>query len=123
MSRKSGKTRLIEEAQTVDAVKFLCWLDSSGQCCCTAVHDRDYEAVGTPDLSAYSSKSGAFSLRYAHDSLRSNYVSKSAVVYEKELGVVSAWSDTLRVGNPTRSDCVAQYTRSPRKSKRRRESW
>ena len=27
----------------------------------------------------------------------------------KELGVVSAWGDTLRVGNPTRSDLVAQY--------------
>ena len=109
MSRKSGERKFIEEAQPVDIVEFLCRLDYSGQRRRTAVQSRDCEAIGTQDLSACSSKSGACSLRYAHDSLRSNCVSKLAVAYEKELGVVSAWSDTLRVGNPTRSDLVAQY--------------
>lgn len=36
-------------------------------------------------------------------------MSKLAVVYEKELGVTSDWSDTLRIGNPVRSDTVSQY--------------
>ena len=99
----------MKEAQPVDVVEFSCWLDSSGQRRRTAVHGRDCEAVGTPDLSACSSEHGACSLRYPHDSLRCNYVSKLAVVFEKELGVNSAWSDTLRVGNPVHSDLVAQY--------------
>ena len=29
--------------------------------------------------------------------------------YERNLGITSAWNDTLRVGNPVRSDLVAQY--------------
>ena len=71
------------------------------------MHNRDCEAVGAPDLSACASKHAACSLRYAHDSLRPNDVSKFAVVFET-LGVISAWSDTLRVGNPVRSDLAAQ---------------
>lgn len=48
-------------------------------------------------------------MRCAHNSVRSNYVSKLSVVFKKELRVVSAGSDTLGVGNATCSDRVAQY--------------
>ena len=54
-------------------------------------------------------KPGECNLRYAHDSLRSNHVSKLGIVFEKELGVVDSWSSTLRIGNPVRSDLVTQY--------------
>ena len=29
--------------------------------------------------------------------------------YVRDLGITSAWNDTLRVGNPVRSDLVVQY--------------
>ena len=55
---------------------------------------------------------------FAHESLRTNYVSKLAAAYERDLGVAPAWCDQLRVGNPVRSDLVTQYmafTRSEQK--------
>ena len=73
------------------------------------VHARHYSAVGAKDLTACSTKPGECDLRYAHDSLRSNDVSKLGMVFEKELGVVDSWSSTLRIGNPVRSDLVIQY--------------
>ena len=51
----------------------------------------------------------AYDRRYAYDSLRTNYVSKLSMFYERDLGITSAWNDTLRVGNPVRSDPVVQY--------------
>ena len=73
------------------------------------VHGRHCSAVGTKDLTACSTEPGECNLRYAHDSLRSNHVSKLGMVFEKELGVVDSWSSTLRIGNPVRSDLVTQY--------------
>ena len=72
------------------------------------VHAHHCSAVGTKDLTACSTKSGKYNLRYAHDSLRSNHVSKLGMVFEKGLGVVNSWSSTLRIGNPVRSDLVTQ---------------
>lgn len=99
----------IENTQPKDVVEFLCWLDSCGSRRRTVVHARHCAAVGTKDLNACSTEAGVCNLRYAFDSLRSNHVSKLAMVFEKELGVMSAWSSTLRIGNPVRSDLVAQY--------------
>ena len=46
---------------------------------------------------------------YAHDSLRTNYVSKLAMAYERDLGVTHELNGTLRTGKPSRSDLVTQY--------------
>ena len=45
----------------------------------------------------------------AHDSLRINYVSKLAVVYEKDLGMTTVWNEVSRTGNPFKSDLVTKY--------------
>ena len=95
--------------QPNDEVTFLCWLDSCSEKRRTAVHARDCEAVGTSELSNYSTADKGFTLRYVHDSLRTNYVPKLAMVYEQDLGVTHDWNSTLRTGNPVRSDLVTQY--------------
>ena len=97
-------------AQPNDVVTFLCWLDSCSEKRRTAVHARDCEAVGTSELSNCSTTEEGCTLRYAHDSLRTNYVSKLAMAYERDLGVTHDWSSALRTGNPVRSDLVTQYT-------------
>ena len=99
----------IERAQPKDVVEFLCWLDSSGTRRRTVVHARTCEAIGTKDLASCSTAEGECNLRYAVDLLRTNHVSKLSMVFEKELGVVIPWSSTLRIGNPVRSELVAQY--------------
>ena len=96
-------------AQPNDVVTFLCWLDSCSEKRRTAVHARDCEAVGTSDLSNCSTTDKGLTLRYAHDSLRTNYISKLAMAYERDLGVTHDWNSTLRTGNPVRSDLVTQY--------------
>ena len=90
-------------------VEYACWLDSCGKRRRTIVHARDCAAVGTSDLSGCSTKRGECGKRYAHDSLRSNHMSKLGMVFEKELGVTTDWSNALRTGNPVRSDPVTQY--------------
>ena len=37
--------------------------------------------------------------------------------YERVLGITPAWNDTLRVGNPVRSDLVVQYMTFTREQK------
>ena len=96
-------------AQPNDAVFFLCWLDSCSERRRTAVHARDCEAVGTSELSNCSTTEEGCTLRYAHDSLSTNYLSKLAMAYERDLGVTHDWNGTLRSGNPIRSDLVTQY--------------
>ena len=96
-------------AQPNDVVAFLCWLDSCSERRRTAVHARDCEAVGTSELSNCSTTEEGCTLRYAHDSLRTNYVSKLAMAYERDLGVTHDWNRTLRNGNPVRSDLATQY--------------
>ena len=46
---------------------------------------------------------------YAHDSLRTNCVSKLAMAYERYLGLTHDLNGTLRTGKPFRSDLVTQY--------------
>ena len=108
-SRSNPGATCIETTQPKDVVEYLCWLDSCGTRRRTVVHARHCSAVGTKDLTACSTKPGECNLRYAHDSLRLNHVSKLGMVFEKELGVVDSWSSTLRIGNPVRSDLVTQY--------------
>ena len=96
-------------AQLNDVVTFLCWLDSRSENRRTSVHARDCEAVGTSELSNRSTAEEGCTLRYARDSLRTNYVSKLAMAYERDLGVTHDWNSALRTGNPLRSDLVTQY--------------
>ena len=96
-------------AQPRDIVHFLCWLDSCSNRRRTVVHAMHCTQVGTADLSGCSTQPGECEKRYAHDSLRTNYVSKLAVAYERDLGITTDWSDALRIGNPIRSDLVTQY--------------
>ena len=73
------------------------------------VHARDCEAVGTSELSNRLTTEEGCTLRCAHDSLRTNYVSKLAMAYKRDLGVTHDWNSALRTGNPVRSDLVTQY--------------
>ena len=96
-------------AQPKDVVAFLCWLDFCSEKKRKAVHARDCEAVGTSKLSNCSTTEEGCTLRYAHDSFRTNYVSNLAIAYERDLGVTHGWNSALRTGNPIRSDLVTQY--------------
>ena len=96
-------------AQPRDIVQFLCWLDSCSSRRRTVVHAMHCTQVGTTELSGCSTQPGECTKRYAHDSLRTNYVSKLAMAYERDLGISPDWSDALRIGNPIRSDQVTQY--------------
>ena len=108
-SRVAGGPAHMVTAQPIDVVQFLCWLDPCSDKRRTAVHARDCEAVGSSELSNCSSTEGECTLRYAHDSIRTNYTSKIGMAYERDLGVTHDWNGTLRTGNPVRSDLVAQY--------------
>lgn len=108
-SRKTGRTITIAGTQPQDVVQYLCWLDTCGTRRRTVVHARHCEAVGTSDLVGCSTEQGECNRRYAHESMRTNHVSKLAVVFEKELGVMSDWNNALKTGNPVRSDLVSQY--------------
>ena len=81
-SRVAGGPAHMGMAQSNDVVTFLCWLDSCSEKRRTAVHARDCEAVGTSELPNCSTTEERCTLRYAHDSLRTNYVSKLAMAYE-----------------------------------------
>ena len=53
-----------------------------------------------------------------HDSLRTNYVSKPAMAYERDLGVTRDWNGALGTGNPVRSDLVTQHMAFVRKEQK-----
>ena len=108
-SRTIGGAVGIATAQPRDIVQFLCWLDSCSSRRRTVVHAMHCTQVGTAELSGCSTQPGEFAKRYAHDSLRTNYVSKLAVADERDLGISTDWSDALRIGNPIRSDQATQY--------------
>ena len=90
-------------------VQFLRWLDSCSNRRRTVVHAIHCTQVGTVELSGCLTQPEECAKRYAHDSLRTNYVSKLAVAFERDLGIPTDWSDALRIGNPIRSDLVTQY--------------
>lgn len=108
-SRDLGSSRRIQIAQPLDINAFLCWLDACEKYRRTVVYAMRCEAVGTTSLTSCSTKPRSCSLRYAHESLRTNYVSRLSIFYERDLGILSAWKDTLRTGNPVRSDLDSQY--------------
>ena len=87
LASRDGGARSLEIAQPKDALDFLCWMDSSGKGRRTPVHSRSCAAVGKSDFTLCSTEPGECELRYAHDSLRTNYVSKLAVVYKRYLGM------------------------------------
>ena len=86
----------------------LCWLDSYNNKRRTVVHAMHCTHVGTVELSGCSTQPGECAKRYAHNSLRTNYVSKLAVAYERDLGITTDWSDALRIGNPIISHLFTQ---------------
>ena len=118
-SRVAGGSAHTVTVQSNDVVALLCWLDSCLEKRRTAVHARDCEAEGISELSNCPTTEEGHALRYAHDSLRTNYVSKLALAYERDLGVTYDWNGTLRVGNPVRSDLVTQYMAFVRKEQRK----
>ena len=108
-SRTTGGAVCIATAQPRDVVQFLCWLNACSSRRRTVVHAMHCRQVGTAKLSGCSTQPGECAKRYAHDSLRTNYVSKLAVAYERDLDITTYWSNALRIGNPIRSDLVPQY--------------
>ena len=109
-SRTTGGAVGMATVQPRDIVQCLCWLDFCSNRRRTVVHAMYCTQVGTAELSAgCSTQPGECAKQYAHDSLRTNYVSKLAVAYERDLGITTDWSDALRIGNPIRSDLVTQY--------------
>lgn len=87
----------------------------------SGTREVDCKAVGTDVLTEASLAKGFRDKRFAHESLRTNYVSKLAVAYETELGVAPAWCDQLSLGNSVRTDIVTQYmgfTRAEQKKTR-----
>ena len=108
-SRTTGGAVGMAMAQLRDIIQLLCWLDSCSIRRRTVVHAMHCTQVETAELFGCSTQPGDCAERYAHDSLRTNYVSKLAVAYEHDLGITTDWSDALRVGNPIRSDLVTQY--------------
>ena len=118
-SRVGKGAKHMAAAQPTDILEFLCWLDSCGERRRTIVHDVHCESVGTETFTEACKARGLCGKRFAHDSLRTNYVSKLAVAYERDLGVAPAWCDQLRVGNPVRSDIVTQYMAFSRSEQKR----
>ena len=118
-SRKTGRVTLLQEAQPQDVVEYLCFLDACGSRRRTVVHARDCEAVGTNTLERCSTKPGVCAKRYAHESLRTNHVSKLRVTFEQELGCTHDWDNHHRNGNPVRSDLVNQYMRFTTKQQKK----
>ena len=72
-------------------------------------HTRGCEAVGTLELSNCPTAEGGCTLRYAHDSLRTNYIPKLAMAYERDLRAAHDWNGTLKTGNPIRNDVDPYY--------------
>ena len=78
-SRTTGGAVGMATAQPRDIIQFLCWLDSCSNRRRTVVHTSHCTQVVTAELSGCSTQPGECAKRYAHDSLRTSYVSKLAV--------------------------------------------
>ena len=108
-SRTTGGAVGMAAAQPRDIVQFLGWLDSCSNKRRRVVHAMHCTQVETAGLSGCSTQPGECAKRYAHDSLRTNYISKLAVAYERNPGITTDWSDALRISNSIRSDLVTHY--------------
>ena len=80
-SRTTGGAVGMATAQPRDIVQVLCWLDSCSNRGRTVVHAMHCTLLGTAELSGCSTLPGECAKRYAHDSLRTDYVLKLAVAY------------------------------------------
>ena len=118
-SRTIGGAVGMATAQPRDIVQILYWLDSCSNRRRTVVHVMHCTHVGTAELSGCSTQPGECAKRYAHDSLRTNYVSKLDVAYERDLGITTDWSDALRIGNPIRRDLDTQYIKFTREEQKK----
>ena len=105
-SRTPGGAVGMATAQPRDIKRFLCWPDSCSNRRRRVVHAMHCTQVGNAELSGRSTQPGECAKRYAHDSLRTNYVSKLVMASERDLGITTDWSDAPRIGNPIRSDLV-----------------
>ena len=72
-------------------------------------HTRDCEAVSTLEQPNCPTAEGGCTLRYAHDCLRTDYISRLTTAYERDLGITHDWNSTLRTGNSIRNDVATQY--------------
>ena len=77
----------MQTAQQSNIVKVICWLDSCGPRRRTPVYALHCTAVGTSTFDSCSIMAVDCTLRYAHDSLRANYVSNLSVFYQRDLGM------------------------------------
>ena len=87
----------------------MCWLDFGSNRRRKVVHTMHCTQIVIAEIYGCSTQPGECAKRYAHDSLRTNYVSNLAVAYERDLGITANWSDSLRIGNPIKSDVVTQH--------------
>ena len=108
-SRVASGLAYMATAKPSGVVAFLFRRDSCSEKIHTVVHARDCGAVGTLELSNCSTAEGGCTLRYAHASVRTNYVFKLAMAYERNLGAIHNWNGTPRTGNSVRSDLITQY--------------
>ena len=96
-------------AQSRDIVQLLCWLDSCSSRRRTVVtHHVLYTGRNCGTLRLLNPTwrmRKAISTRF----LRTNYVSKLAVAYERGFGITTGWNDPHRIGTPIKSDLVTQY--------------
>ena len=105
-------------AQPWDIVHFLFWFNSCSNRRRAVVHAMHCTQVGSAELSGCSTQPGEYAKRYAYDFLRTNYVSKLTVAYERDLGMTIDWGGALRIGNPIRRDLVTHcmpFTREEQK--------
>ena len=107
--QSSGRHSAHHDDQPSGVVAPLCWLDSFSEERRTVAHTRGYEAVSTLELPNCPTAEGGYTIRYTHDSLGTNYISKLTTAYERDLGVTHDRNGTLRTGNPIRNDVAAQY--------------
>ena len=119
--KKKGcnRSRNMETVEPIDVVDFRCWFGSCAEMRRTIFHAMNCEAVGTTDFLNCSTAPGKCNRRYAHDSLRTNFVFKLAMVYERDLGLCSDWSETMRIGNPVRSNLVHKYMEFSREQQKK----
>ena len=85
--QSSGRHSAHDDDQPSGEVAPLFWLDSCSEERCTVANTKDFEAVSTLELPSCPTAEGGYTLQYAHDSLRTNYISKLTTAYEQDLGV------------------------------------
>ena len=99
---RAAQCTYMATVQPSGVVALLCWLESLSEKRRRVVYARDCELGDTSDLSNCST--AGHTLRYAHDSLRTNCVSKLAMAYKRDLG--SPTTGKVRLERATRSEAI-----------------